>query len=377
MKYSSTGFRPFHYQFVLFPIVAAGNAIRNFRHFNDADSILTFGYIDHETGFRFEILSTVTQRNGDLQIHNDRPKGERAFIMAETVSDIDGIIYENGNEIYGSNKELIDSILEEYRYSDDVMKSRMMTFLDGSRDLFNVDDVQVHLLKKGNQPEICWVRIEGLTEHSLIGELLNEPVQDFGYHMGEKIGFHVQETVEKEVICISDMNPSASLTKEDLKDGSMLKETIRRFNSERNEEHFLDVLELLRDSDVVVPCTAVLSDADQAAVEQMIKEAEDDLSSLAGKEMTNTEQIRMVPDILQNGDDFFFPVFSSAEEMGEYGDHFSQIECGFLQAMSLAKLSDKKVKGIVVNAFSEQFVLDAELFDLVEKMKTRMVDESD
>ena len=77
------------------------------------------------------------------------------------------------------------------------------------------------------------------------------------------------------------------LTKEDLKDGSMLKETIRRFNSERNEEHFLDVLELLRDSDVVVPCTAVLSDADQAAVEQMIKEAEDDLSSFAGKEMTS------------------------------------------------------------------------------------------
>jgi hypothetical protein len=41
------------------------------------------------------------------------------------------------------------------------------------------------------------------------------------------------------------------------------------------------------------------------------------LDSLAGMELTNQDNIRMVPDILQNGDDFFFPVFTSAEEMGE------------------------------------------------------------
>jgi hypothetical protein len=33
----------------------------------------------------------------------------------------------------------------------------------------------------------------------------------------------------------------------------------------------------------------------------------------------------MVPDILQNGEEFFFPVFNTAEEMGEYGDYFSKI----------------------------------------------------
>ena len=80
----------------------------------------------------------------------------------------------------------------------------------------------------------------------------------------------------------------------------------------------------------------------------------------------------MIPDILQNGDDFFFPVFSSAEEMGEYGNGFSKIEVDLLRAINLARNNEKKLKGIVVDAFSEPFVLDAELFDIVEKMKSRI-----
>ena len=34
-----------------------------------------------------------------------------------------------------------------------------------------------------------------------------------------------------------------------------------------------------------------------------------------------------------------------------------------------------EVKGIVINAFSDSYVLDKELFDLVENMKTRLTDD--
>ena len=80
----------------------------------------------------------------------------------------------------------------------------------------------------------------------------------------------------------------------------------------------------------------------------------------------------MIPDILQNGEDFFFPVFSSVEEMGEYGNSFSKVEDSFLHAVVLARNNEKQVRGIVVNAFSEPFVLETEIFDLVEKMKSRI-----
>ena len=65
----------------------------------------------------------------------------------------------------------------------------------------------------------------------------------------------------------------------------------------------------------------------------------------------------MIPDILQKGDEFFFPVFSSAEEMGEYGERFSKIEKHFLEVANLARNNEKNVKGIVINAFTESFVI--------------------
>ena len=70
MKYSDTGFRSFYHQFVLFPITVAGSAVSDFKCFSEADSIVTYGYVDHETGFRFEVLSTASIRNDQFQIFN-------------------------------------------------------------------------------------------------------------------------------------------------------------------------------------------------------------------------------------------------------------------------------------------------------------------
>lgn len=93
-----------------------------------------------------------------------------------------------------------------------------------------------------------------------------------------------------------------------------------------------------------------------------------DMDSLIGQEFTANNNIRMVPDILQNGDNFFFPVFTSDEEMGEYGEHFSKIQSHFLEAMNLARNNEKNVCGIVINAFSESFVIPIELFDIIAEM---------
>lgn len=78
--------------------------------------------------------------------------------------------------------------------------------------------------------------------------------------------------------------------------------------------------------------------------------------------------IRMIPDILQNGEDYFFPVFTTAEEMGDYGQSFSKIEKRFLDAANLAQNNEKKIKGIVINAFSEPFVIPCDLFEMIAEM---------
>ena len=154
-------------------------------------------------------------------------------------------------------------------------------------------------------------------------------------------------------------------------DGTVLKEAMKMFNNDRTEKNLYTLLAILRDSFVWVPCNAILSEADYAEVEKAVKEAGDNLDSLIGKDFTNKDFVRLVPDILQNGDDFFFPVFATAEDMGEYGEHFSKVQKHFLECMVLARNNEKGVKGIVVNAFSEPFVLTVDLFDATARISSR------
>ena len=59
--------------------------------------------------------------------------------------------------------------------------------------------------------------------------------------------------------------------------------------------------------------------------------------------------------------------------MGAYSDNFSKIPQSILDAITLAKNNDKKPVGIVLNAFSEPFILDKEVWDIVENMKSRLI----
>lgn len=164
--------------------------------------------------------------------------------------------------------------------------------------------------------------------------------------------------------------PDIPITEELLEDGSFLREAIEICNKNRSFENTTKLLRILRDSLIWIPCNAILSDADYAAMEQVLKEEaeKDGLDSLIGKTLTNQDEIRMVPDILQSGENYFFPVFTSAEEMGEYGENFSKIQDHFLEAMNLAIHNEKDVYGIVINAFSESFVVPRELFEVIAQI---------
>ena len=154
-------------------------------------------------------------------------------------------------------------------------------------------------------------------------------------------------------------------------DGTVLKEAVRMFNVDKTEKNLYTLLMILRDSFVWVPCNAILSEEDYAEVEKAVKEAGDDLDSLISRDFTIKDFVRFVPDILQNGNDYFFPVFAAIEDMGEYGEHFSKVQKHFLECMVLARNNEKSVKGIVVNAFSEPFVLTMDLFNATTKISSR------
>ena len=166
--------------------------------------------------------------------------------------------------------------------------------------------------------------------------------------------------------------PDVQVTQELLAGGAFLKRVIGICNRNRTQLNLLKLLKILRDSWIWVPCNAIMSDADYEAWTKIIMEAQEkgDLDSLIGLEVSNQDDIRMVPDILQNGDAFYFPVFTSEEEMGEYGDNFSKLEKHFLEAANLARNNEKDVAGIVINAFTEPFVVPKEMFDIIAGMNS-------
>lgn len=269
-------------------------------------------------------------------------------------------------------------MLRGYDVPDDVEKTRYMTFLDASRDENCIDDVLVFLIKDELKMEGCWVRIIGLGDHWFIGILLNEPNQDFGYHAGDKITFFVQETEDKQVVCYSDLNLCFNLTAEDLKDGSLLEAAVTTYHKEPTELHLMNVLEILRDSVVWIPCNVVLGDEDgknwNKVAEKLMNHPDSDLIELTGKEYQTKGDIRFIPDILKNGDKYYFPIFSTAEAMGEYGNHFSKVQNHMLDVIPLARNNEKKPVGIVLNAFTEPFEIDEKIWNLIENMKSRIIE---
>lgn len=375
MKYTDVSFRAVYRQFCAFMMTDDMRVkMQNYPGLSTADSALCYGYMDPDQGLMLEILACAKQDGEEGFRFADTNENERVSVRVEDVKEEDFWIFQEADDLSEQYAAKLDQ-LKKYKPDEMIAKTRDMQFLDPSRDPYHIDDVFVCLTRKGLENEICKARIVGLGDHFFMADLLEEPRQHFDYHKGERISFFVQKTDDGKVFCVSNMTPDMELTEADLADGTMLKNAISTFENERTEAHFIDILEFLRDSYVWIPCNAVLSDADYASVEKMVKEAEAGLGldSLIGQEMLSQDNIRLIPDILLNGDAFFFPVFTSVEEMGEYGDGFSKVERHFLEAMVLAMNNENKVAGIVVNAFTTPFVLNRDLFDVVEKMKSRIV----
>ena len=373
MTYKEVGFRAVYHRFC---VVRANKSIKQVMKGmpgeKELNAVLTYGYYDREAGVTLEILAAAMISDKDGFRYLKVPDDVTLKLRIESVQEEELFVCSDDDGKLANTFADKLEMLMGYDATGSIEETREIRVLDPFRHEVYIDDIKVRLLKDNLQPEECWTRITAFDNGYFMGTLLNEPYQNFGWHEGENIAFFVQKDKEGNLICFTDMNPSAKVTEEDLADGSMLKAAVKKFNAERNEPNFLDVLEILRDSYVWVPCNAIFSDEDNARFEKMLAEKGDDLESLKGEEFVNNDEVRFVPDILQNGDAFFFPVFSSEEEMGEYGEHFSKLQKHILEVIPLARNNEKNVAGIVLNAFSDPFVLETSIFDLVEKMKSRI-----
>ena len=206
MKYSETGFRGFYKQFVAVPVTErTKEALEGFPGCEDANYIVTYGYYDRQSGLNMEVLCGARFSNGKVQYAIGNDSISSTIRINDIEDDECYLIKDDG----GLSKEHMKKIekLSAYDASKDIENTRTMPFLDASRDRVFIDDVLVYLMRDGFKDEGCHVRITGLGEHCLEGEMLDEPRQNFGWHKGDTISFFVSENEDKSVICYTDTRP--------------------------------------------------------------------------------------------------------------------------------------------------------------------------
>lgn len=126
------------------------------------------------------------------------------------------------------------------------------------------------------------------------------------------------------------------IKEEDLKDGSLLNSLIHEFLKDHSKETALYIFAVLRVSTLIAPV--------------VIDEGEE------------------VNDILQSGEEFYLPLFSSKAVMaGTYGEDAKQMELSIYDAMEMVNHGNGSLDGIVINAFSEPFMLPRDMFDMLEQ----------
>ena len=81
------------------------------------------------------------------------------------------------------------------------------------------------------------------------------------------------------------------------------------------------------------------------------------------------EGARLKPDILQKGDDYFYPCFSNEQEIPkEYYDRFSWLQLPVTDFLFAVEGRGRfPLRGIVLDAFSESVEIDKEAFEAIRQ----------
>lgn len=372
MIFKEAGFRPIYHYVCAFEMNAMLRELtKECPDAAKASHAVFYGYMDPKKGIMLELLG-VGKQAPKYFYFKEPYEGRKVSIPASDVEDVEFMYFPDLEPRFRKKYEPKIAKLKKYDASEDLEKSREFGFLDGCRDQQHPDDVRVLLTKPGLKPEEVWVRLTGLGDHVLIGTLLNQPFQDYGFNKGDTINFNAKEDENKNVVCYLDLS-SHELTKEDLADGSFLKDAVADFEEKKNDDTFAFVLAVLRSSVVCVPCDIMLSDEAKAILDK--HRADESEMSPEEIEIFN-KGMSISPNILENSDKQFFPVFSSEEEMGDH-ENVEVVRMPFLHAINMALDGGDAIQGIVLNAFTGPFVVDRELFGTIAKMEPLFEEEEE
>lgn len=159
---------------------------------------VTYVCVNLEGELIFEILAGAKVSGEHIKIFPASYKKNISFRRAEIEDCEIKILPKNYFDAFKDRVQILNDI---YKVDATKEKIRAAESLDELRHPNFPDDVAVLFFGENFRPEYAWVRCESVEEKIIVGTLLNETQQNFGYKVGEKIKFGVTE-FEDEIICV-------------------------------------------------------------------------------------------------------------------------------------------------------------------------------
>ena len=154
-----------------------------------ADSILAYGYIDHEQGLSLFGLAPASFESGTIYNEESFPAVQNQLVLLRSgsIPPAARVLFPDDAEELGQHySEEIGQLEKGHVPSDGVLATRGIDQIDAFRSPEYPDDVSAVLASDELTPEVVWFRLEGITEDGMLaGMLLNEPDSDYPVHEGD------------------------------------------------------------------------------------------------------------------------------------------------------------------------------------------------
>ena len=157
-----------------------------------------YACIDLSGEFIFEVLAGAKVEEEQIKIFPASYK-KNIYLRRAEIENCEIKILSEKYAVAFTDK--IKMIEDAYKANSEKEKLRAVENLDELRHPNFPDDVAVLFYGENFRPEYGWIRCESAGEKFIVGTLLNELQQDFGYRVGEKIKFGLTE-FEGENICV-------------------------------------------------------------------------------------------------------------------------------------------------------------------------------
>ena len=182
----------------LLTIKAGGFHVRE-----DDNAALLYGYIDHEAGLSFEVVSAACIfPDGAVALEPANPQTSMKLRYGSFSGEVQSYSFEDFEDPFLLKQEIIGS---GYKADPGVEQLRGMKELDDSRAPGYPDDILVYFIREGLRNEGIWCRSEGVDMESrtVRMKMLNEPMGSFGKHIGDEVGVRLYTMTDGSVKAVA------------------------------------------------------------------------------------------------------------------------------------------------------------------------------